>query len=301
MKFKTLFKYLKNLAPIILSMYLLLFGLSWVFLHIYMRIFMERPSYNLLGIKPFLTLKHYTFFAGFILLHIIIIVLALIAIYRQMFPRAHASIFAHLAEKVTLVLNVIYWKPLEYIYDLIAPNIPVLGSFFLYLEKIWSLKDPIYFYVLIFLCEILPKATIALVFLIEVIFFGNIKVFLYSISLILITIMWHIFLKLFASFGKRNLAIIKEYFLTIKGVGSPTLDDHGVPVFYPSYEFIVKPEYEDVINTEEEARLLMQLESIQRIAEQLRKDTANWLPYITLVTSLIYVIGGTYRLAFLIL
>jgi hypothetical protein len=243
---------------------------------------MERPSYSLLGIKPFLTLKHYIFFTGFILLHIIIIVRILITIYWQMFPRAHASIFVYLSEKVTLVLNVIYWKPLEYIYDLIAPNIPVLGSFFLYLE-------------------ILPKSTIALVFLIEVIIFGNIKIFLYSISLILVTIIWHIFLKLFASFGKRNLAIIKEYFLTIKGVGSPTLDDHGVPVFYPGYEFIVKPEYEDVINTEEEARVLMQLESIQRIAEQLKKDTTKWLPYITLVTSLIYVIGGTYRLAFLIL
>lgn len=44
------------------------------------------------------------------------------------------------------------------------------GEFFVYVEKIWSKKDAAYFYILIFLFEILPKVLVALVFLFEVVF-----------------------------------------------------------------------------------------------------------------------------------
>lgn len=64
--------------------------------------------------------------------------------------------------------------------------------------------------------------------------------------------------------------------------------------------FIIKPEYEDIIDVEEEARLLMQFEAMPRFVDQIKKDSAKIVPYVTIITSAIYVIGGSYRLIFLI-
>jgi hypothetical protein len=245
-------------------MYLLTLGITWVILHLYIRFYVERPSYILEDIKPNITYKHYIFFTAFILLHIILVIMMIVTIYRQKFPREKSSILIYLSERITPVVNAIYWKPLDFLHDLIAPHIPMSGKFFVYVEKTWSNKKPWYFYALLILFEILPKCIIAFTFLIEVTILGQIRIFLYCISLILIVILWHIFLKLFANFGIRNMPVIKEYFLTIKGVGEPTLDEHGTIIGYNSYEFIVKPEYETVIDIEEEARLLLQLEAMPR-------------------------------------
>ena len=175
------------------------------------------------------------------------------------------------------------------------------GRFFVYVEKVWAKKANVYFYVLIFLFEIIPKTLLAVVFLVEVIVFGQIKVFLHIISLILITIMWNIFLKAFAYCGTINLPIIKVYFSTIRGVGEATFDSDGNVSSYSSYEFIIKPEYDGVINVEEEAKLLMQFEAMPRFVEQIKKDTEKVMPYVTIITSLIYVIGGMYRLIFFLI
>lgn len=301
MKFRLILSYLKHIVSYIFPMYLITLGLSWLFLQIYFRLFIERPSYNLIELKPFLTTKHYVFFVVFIIIHIIIVSLTCITIYRQIFPRKKPSIFVSMTVKITYVIDQIYWKPLEYIHDLIVPNIPMSGKLFLYIEKIWSSKDPIYFYVLIFLFEFLPRLLIAIIFSIEVIIFGQIKIFIYSVSLIFITIIWQIFLKMFASFGKRNKHVIEEYFYPIKGMGDPILDSHGNIISYNSLEFVVKPEYDGVINVEEEARLLLQLEAMPRFVEHLQKDTAKVIPYVTFITSVIYIIGGMYRLIFLII
>jgi len=300
MNFKNFSKYLKDLIPVILTIYLFIFGIIWISLHLYIRFIMERPSYVLEDIKPFLTLKHYVFFACFIVMHAIVIIAMLITIYKQRFPHKRSSRFVHISEKVTYLFDLIYWKPLGYIHDHIAPYIPMSGNFFLYIEKIWSKKNPIYFYILIFFFDLLPRLVLSTIFLIEVIIFDRLEIFLSSISIILITLTWHIFLKLFASFGERNLPVIKVYFLKITGLGDPILDESGNVISYPRYEFIVKPEYDGVINVAEEVNLLLQLEAIPRFVEQIKKDTAKIIPSLTILTSFMFVIGGLYRLIFLI-
>lgn len=250
MKLRFILSNIKNIAAYIFPLYLIILGLSWLFLQIYFRLFLERPSYTLTELKPFLTTKHYVFFLLFIIIHIIIVSLACITLYRQIFPRTKSSIFVRATIKINYIIDLVYWKPLEYIHDLIAPRIPMSGRLFLYIEKIWSSKDSIYFYVLIFLFEILPRVSIAIIFVIEVIIFGQIKIFIYSISLIFITFIWQIFLKMFTSFGLRNKHVIEEYFYPIKGVGDPVLDQQGNITSYKSLEFVVKPEYDGVIDVE---------------------------------------------------
>ena len=270
----------------------------WISLHIYIRVFMERPSYVLEDLLPYVTEEHIIIFALFIFVHVLYTITSIFLIYRQIFPSKRYVLGTYISENITKLLEHVYWKPLEYIHDLIAPHIPMSGRFFVYLEKIWSKKGYMYFYTLIFLFEALPRILIASVFLIEVVFFGQVKVFLQVISLILIPIAWHIFLKLFANCGKINLPVIKQYFETIKGIGNPTLDTDGKIVSYKSYEFIIKSDYEDIIDPEESALLLLQFEAMPRFVEQLKKDSAKLMPYVTFITSLIYVIGGLYRLIY---
>lgn len=298
MNIKEFFNYLKNLLPYVLSVYFLIVGISWIFFHAYLRFFIQRPSYILEDLKPFITKKLLIFFVIFIVWHFIVTTINVFIVYKQMFNYKENLFFSNIVQKFSSVVNLIYWKPLDYIHNLIIPHIPMSGRFFIYVEKVWSKKANVYFYVLIFLFEILPKILIALVFLIEVIVFGQIKLFLHIISLIFITIAWNVFLKAFAYCGTLNLPIIKIYFSTIRGVGNPTFDADGNISSYSAYEFIVKPEYEDVINVEEEAKLLMQFESMPSFVEQIKKDTAKITPYITIITSLIYLIGGVYRLIF---
>lgn len=298
MNIKEFFNYLKNLLPYVLSVYFLIVGISWIFFHAYLRFFIQRPSYMLEDLKPFITKKLLIFFVIFIVWHFIVVTINVFIVYKQTFNYKENLFFSNIVQKFSSVVNLIYWKPLDYIHNLIIPHIPMSGRFFIYVEKVWSKKANVYFYVLIFLFEILPKILIALVFLIEVIVFGQIKLFLHIISLIFITIAWNVFLKAFAYCGTLNLPIIKIYFSTIRGVGNPTFDADGNISSYSAYEFIVKPEYEDVINVEEEAKLLMQFESMPSFVEQIKKDTAKITPYITIITSLIYLIGGVYRLIF---
>lgn len=299
MKLKTIFLTVKNLLPYILSIYFLIFGISWIILHAYIRFFLykQKSSYTLEALKPFITEKHIIFFTMFIVVHVVISILNIIVVYKQMFPQKEYSFYTQISQKISYIVILISWKPLEYIHDLIIPHILMSGEFFVYIEKIWSKKDATYFYALIFLFEILPKTLVALVFLVEVVVFGQVKIFLHILSLILITVFWRIFLKAFSNCGTINLPIIKEYFLNITGIGKPTLDDNGVPSSYPSYEFVLKPEYEDVIiDIEEEALLLMQFEAMPRFVHQIKKDSAKIIPYISFITSIIYVIGSTYCL-----
>lgn len=302
MNLKTIIKYLKTSLVYFFPIYLVTVGISWILLHIYLRFVTHKASYTLAELKPHLTEKHYFFFTVFIILHLFYCIITIRMLYKQKFPHSKSSkIFNSLSGKINFVIDVVYWKPLEYIHDLIAPHIPMSARFFIYVEEVWATKDKKYFYTLIILFEILPKLIIALTFFVEVIIYGRIKIFLYVIGLIFITVFWHIFLKLFASCGTRNAPLLKNYFLTINGVGDPIRDSDGIPIGYNSYEFVVKEEYEDVIDHKEEALLYMQLLAMPNFVEQLKKDTNKIMPYITLLTSLIYVIGGIYRLIFFLM
>lgn len=301
MNLKLVAKYLKTIIIYIFPAYLVFFGVSWILLHFYIRFLLKRSSYTLEELKPYLTEQHYFFFIAFILFNLFYVGSSIIILYKKKYPTKKSSLYVRFLEKVSDVVNIVYWKPLDYIHDSIAPYIPLSGQLFIYIEKIWSRKESKYFYTLIIIFEILPKIIISIVFFVEIIFFGQLKVFLYAISIITITILWQIFLKLFSSFGSRNLPVIKEYFSEITGEGDPIFDDNGHITSYKSFRFVVKEEYEDVIDPKEEADLLLRLEGMPRFVEQIKKDTNKIMPYITLLTSLIYVIGGIYRLIYFIM
>ena len=95
------------------------------------------------------------------------------------------------------------------------------------------------------------------------------------------------------------MPILKNYFSEIKGV-DPRFNYEGEKVGYEKYSWIVKPEYDGVVDPEEEMRLILQLARIQRYALTIKKDIDSILPYVTIITSLIYLVGGIIRFILLI-
>jgi hypothetical protein len=132
---KNFLSFNKNLYSMLLYIYLILTGLSWICLHLYFRLFLKTPSYELSEIKLFLNHKILIIFIGFILLHFLIIISITILLYQKKYSKKPSSMFVNISQKLSSILNIIYWKPLEYIYEKIAPNMPGSGRFFLYLQK----------------------------------------------------------------------------------------------------------------------------------------------------------------------
>jgi hypothetical protein len=182
----------------------------------------------------------------------------------------------------------------------LIPKIPKSGDFFVYLEKIWTSNKygKVYFYTLIFLFDIFPKLILCITFIIEILVLQEIKYFFYLISIILIPISFAVFLKILLNFTQRNLPIMKSYFREIKGY-DPIINDKGITIGFKRYEYLMKPEYKNVINDKEFILVLLQVDRLQDYVMQIKADITKVTPYVTLITSTIYIIGGIFRLIFL--
>ena len=286
----------KFLFTFILNLYLSIIGLTWIFFHLWLRFFINRSAYTLVELKSSLQTYHYILFGSFILIHIGLICSMLYVLYRLKYPLQKKSILYHIVEKFALGIDFLYYRPLNYIHDLVAPHIPASGRFFMYTYSKWKTKSPSFFYALIFTLDSLPKLIIAWTFFIEIVIMGQIKYFLYVLPLIFIPIMFAIFLKVFHSFALRNMPIVKEIFSNIEGI-NPIYDEYGEFVDYEHFNFTIKPGYEEEM--EEYIDILFDLVGIGRFIEQINEDMSKLNPYITLLTSSLYVIGGSYRLIYL--
>src|ERR1700753_674527 len=286
-----------NLFSILIKIYFFIVGFSWIALQLYFRLIAKKSDYNLLEIKIVITTKTLTLFSLFIILHFFIIISTISYAYRAYFKKNPSSIMVSLSTKLTLILDAIYWKPLYYIYDLIAPDIPGSGRYFLWLEKRWEKKKRTskYFYTIIFLFDVLPKLIVAITFFIELIIFNRFHFFFYILFLMFFPIMLKIFLNLFIDFSIRNLPILQNYFSAIKG-REPFFNKHGQIIGYRFYDFALKKEYDGVVDAHQEMLLILQLESIQQYGLKIKEDLNNITPYLTIITSLMYFIAGCYRL-----
>lgn len=98
-------------------------------------------------LKPFVTKKILIIFIIFIIWHFILISINVFILYKQVFKYKENSLFSNVTQKFSSVVTLVYWKPLDYIYNLLIPHIPMSGKFFIYVEKIWAKKTNVYFYV----------------------------------------------------------------------------------------------------------------------------------------------------------
>lgn len=287
----------KNITLLLNNFYLLTVGISWVFIIIYLRIILERSTYTYEDMKSYISLKHYVIFSFFIIIQIIICIVCIIILIKRKKDYRPATLFQTIANKLNNLLEKIYWKPLQYIHDKVAPHIPGSGRFFLYLETKWKSKN--FSYTLLMLFDSFPKVFMAIIFFVEAVFFQRIIIFIYCMPLLFVPICFSVFLKLFISFATRNIPVIREPFITIEGIGDPIKDINGQIVDYPNYKFILKKEYLDVIDPLENINALFQVRRIIDIVVFTKETLSTISPYILLITSSLYLLGGIYRLIIL--
>jgi hypothetical protein len=287
---------LNNFLPIFLHYYLTFLGLFWVTMFLYFRFFAPRTSYTLESLKTQMTIKHYIGFSLFIIIHLVLLSVILFNLLKK---KDKETRFSLLISKIQIIIRNLLWKPLDKIHEIIAPNIPGSGTYFLYLEQKWTLANihPSYFYRHFFLFNILPKIIVSIIFFIDIIILGHFKYFLYSLPLIIIPILFNIFLKTFQSFAERNIPLLQDYFSEIKYVGD-TFDANGVltDTDPTAYEYYVKPEYAGTEDLNDVITTLNQLGSIVEYITDIKQKIQEITPYVTLFTSSIYLLGGVYRL-----
>lgn len=297
MKYKVYLKDLKNILPLLINIYLFFFGCCWVFFHVYIRFILERTPYTFLDLRTHITFLQYILFSCFVFLHLIILIYNIYIIYIKQLLNIKKSIFSQMMKLLTTILETVYWKPLEFIHDKVAPYIPGSGRFFLYLETKW--KTIGFTYLMIFFFDIFPKVLLAAIFALETIIRAKIEVFFQLLPLIFIPVLFKILLKSFSSFAIRNKSNFTEAYESIKFL-DPIYNAEGLIEKYTRYEFTVKDEYIGQADTKEDLRCLLILDHMQNIVIYCKELLSFMTPYITVSTSLLYIIGGLYRLIMLI-
>lgn len=91
---------------------------------------------------------------------------------------------------------------------------------------------------------------------------------------------------------------MKSYFREIIAY-DPIITDKGITIGFKRFEYLMKPEYKNVIDNKEFILVLLQVDRLHDYVMQIKADMTKITPYITLITSIIYIIGGIYRLILL--
>jgi len=276
----------------ITNIYLAIVGISWLSLHIYFRFFVTRSEYSLLSIKPYLTTYHLGLGAAFIGMHLVFILIAFYNIYRNYTNKTTISkVFKYLQ----IIIDYVYWKPLEYIHDIIAPDLPYSGIFLLHWGKLLEHYKRYSIVVVVMLFDFFPKIILAFIFFVELIFYERIFYFVHFLSLILLPIILSILIKLMESFALRNLPLMRKI-LKITPTGPTNQDGEHL-----GYEVCLQEDYNHL--TKEDfifyANGWRDLVSLFNNAFELKKLKSNYTVYLTLVTSFCYFVAGLYKFIYL--
>src|SRR3978361_13378 len=112
--------------------YLFIIGIIIIVLNLYFRIFRSRETYSLEILRDNLSIKVILFSVGFIFIHILIIISVLYYMYKKYYNIQKES---KLIQNISIIVDNLYWKPLEYIHDLIAPDLLYSGMIIVYITE----------------------------------------------------------------------------------------------------------------------------------------------------------------------
>ena len=281
-----------NYKDILKKIYLYSIGSFWIILFIFIRFVRERSDYELNDLKLNVTFELILITIAFIILHLSLIIFSIYLINRN-------TLSLTTNKYIILVQNFIkvsIIKPLESIRDLIAPKIPGSGLAFCkiadFVEKNLELRSKL----LVILFYFLPRVIVAFVFMIEMIFYNKIEYFLYSLMFLLIPISWNVFVNLFTNFGERSLGDIQKNVKVI-GIGEP--ENNG---WYTCYKIQALPQFTyELGELEEWSDTWNKAILIYSIGETFFKGfKIKVSPYITILTSSLYLLASIYKLTFLL-
>jgi len=254
----------------------------------YIRLILERKPYLLIDER--LTPLTIPILLLIILIHVIIIYVTLKHVFFKKQKKTSNKYMLFL-QKIIMEL---FWKPLNYIYEKIAPDLPYSGiilvkyaHYFIKQNQVIQKSIPLIFY-------FMPRILISLSFFIELVFYNRVHFFVYLIHLIFLVLGYGLFLKLSQDFVTRNTPIILEG-LIITPLGPPNV--HGVQT---SHKFEFTLEYVNLGYTLEylDDRIegyetLTYLTSINNVQEEF---ISKYRPHVSLFCSSLYVLSFLYKI-----
>jgi hypothetical protein len=264
--------------------YLFCVGLFWISVHIYLRFFIIRLAYKLSTVGVALTLQYFIISVLFLIFHCIMLLLALYNIY---------TLFSKTSPKKSLILEklkrgveILYWDPLLFWHDLIAPNIPYSGEFLYSFGKyLWNQSANTKLAIAI-IFDFIPRIIVATAFFIDIVVFNEIYYFIYAVHLIIIPILYKLFLKLFGSFIQRGLPDIEEVLKVTPG------EEHN------QYHFELQSDYREYDTTvlQDYTETWLWFTQLFKLYTWYQQVQTQYTSYIIVVTSSLYLSAGLYKL-----
>src|SRR5580698_4289763 len=114
-----------NVKQKIYICYLFITGILIIVLYLYFRFLRTRTSYSLDDLRGNLSLLGLFLSISFIATHLVTLITLFYYFYKQYYKITRTS---KLVQMLSDVIDHIYWKPLEYIYDLIVVDPPYIGN-----------------------------------------------------------------------------------------------------------------------------------------------------------------------------
>ena len=297
----------KDILPFIKNVGLLSLGIIWCFYILYIRVFITRIPYTLESLyERFGTYLLYTFVFG-ITIRIFLVMISSYNIYRTYRPmdkKTSGKYISWLLNKIGKLVDIFYSKPLTYLRENVENRIPRIGNFFLFLDSKWKDNPHKWFYPVITGFYFVPKIVVSIVFLYEIVIMNRIFLFFYSLTLLLIPMIFKTFILSFQNFATINIEEIKSWFKSIEGK-NPICDENGNIIRdekgFCDFEYLkweLKEENAGVDGLKS-IELLRQVDRLKDWMDDTLNIMSKYSNYCTLLTSIIYIIGGSYRLMYL--
>ena len=228
------------------NFYLFSTAIGWIGLHIYFRLIKERTPLDLDIIKNHINTKTVYLVSMIILIQIIILLVTSLELYKYYFRPNKEETF--LIKSFKPLIDWLYWKPLNFIYNLIMAKTPGSGQTLQKIAEILYRHDPAKrtFIISAIIFDYLPRLIVMFSLFIDIFIFHKIYYFILTIGLILIPLLFQVMIKSLTDFWERNLPTIEQVVEV-----QPDLEK-GIEWFFflrrPPYEFLSEGEFQEWVD-----------------------------------------------------
>ena len=146
--------------------------------------------------------------------------------------------------------------------------------------------------------NLMPRIMVAIIFFLELIIYNRIHYFLISLPLLLLLILWNIFLNLYINFAVRGLIELPKS-IKITPIGEPSTNG-----WYNAYDFGPLSQYHyeknDIKEYADTFIIVIKMYCFGAGNQSFKTFQQQISPYITLLTSSLYLFSSIYKLIYIL-
>lgn len=281
--------------------YIYIFSISsfWILFFIYFRFILERKTYTLNDVKINITIPMLLLTFFICCFHITLLLISVYTILSKRTLNQEKSLNIPVITKIKLycqkIQTIFFFKPLIELRNIVAPHIPYSGILFCKFTTIFEVKSDLILKIIVILFNNMPRFIVSLIFFVETIFYNHIYYFIQSLFILFIPLCWNILLNLYANFAERTLKDISK---NIEVVPLGKILSNG---WHTEYGFNPFPQFTYEENEIKEYKELWFLcMTMSSLGETMRIYQKVIMPYMTIITSSLYLSAGIFRLIFVL-